>query len=87
MIAHDSVIGDHVHLAPNAVIAGHCRIGSLSTIGMCATVMNQLSVGENCLVHNNVALTMDVADDTIVTARGAQPQPKSQSQPIRIDPA
>lgn len=75
VIAHDSVIGDHVHLAPNAVVAGHCRVGTMSTIGMCATVMNQINVGENCLIHNNVALTQDVATDTIMTARGALPQP------------
>lgn len=75
VIAHDSVIGDHVHLAPNAVVAGHCRVGDLSTIGMCATVMNGVAVGEDCLVHNNVALTQDVPDGTIMTARGAIAQP------------
>ncbi len=75
VIAHDSVIGDHVHLAPNAVVAGHCRIDAMTTIGMCATVMNQVHVGENCLAHNNVALTQDVAADTIVSARGSLPQP------------
>lgn len=71
VIAHDSVIGDHVHLAPNAVVAGQCRVGAMSTIGMCATVMNGVAVGLDCLVHNNVALTQDVADGTVMTTRGA----------------
>ena len=68
VIAHDSRIGNNVHLAPNAVIAGHCNIGDYATIGMCATVINGARIGSGCLVHNNVAVTQDIANSTIVTA-------------------
>ncbi|AKH42848.1 sugar O-acyltransferase (sialic acid O-acetyltransferase NeuD family) [Altererythrobacter atlanticus] len=67
VIAHDSVIADHVHLAPNAVVAGHCRVGAGSTIGMCATLINGSKVGADCLIHNNVPVTRDIADKTVLT--------------------
>jgi sugar O-acyltransferase (sialic acid O-acetyltransferase NeuD family) len=67
VVCHDSVIEDGVHLAPNAVVAGHCHVGSGSTIGMCATLINGCRVGSNCLVHNNVPVASDVADGTTVT--------------------
>jgi|GEM_PF-1591517 len=67
VIAHDSVIGDHAHLAPNAVVAGHCHVGAGSTIGMCATLINGSKVGSDCLIHNNVPVTRDIADKTVLT--------------------
>lgn len=70
VVAHDSVIENHVHLAPNAVIAGHCRVGAGSTIGMCTTLINGGRVGRNCLIHNNVALASNVPDGSIVTLEG-----------------
>lgn len=66
-VCHDSIIGDHVHLTPNAVIAGACTIGDRSTIGMCATVMNGISIKEDCLVHNGVAVAKDIPKGTIVS--------------------
>lgn len=77
VVAHDSVIGDHVHLAPNAVVAGHCRIGDGSTLGMCATLLYAASIGADCLIHNTVSITQDVPDGSIVSlARSSAPQPR-----------
>ena len=77
VVAHDSVIGDHVHLAPNAVVAGHCRIDDGSTLGMCATLIYAASIGKDCLIHNNVAITQDVPDGSVVSlARAAALQPR-----------
>ncbi|WP_231958639.1 PglD-related sugar-binding protein [Altererythrobacter sp. B11] len=71
VICHDSQIGDDVHLAPNAVVAGHCHIGSGSTLGMCATLINGCRIGTDCLVHNNVSVTTDVADGAVLTLADA----------------
>lgn len=71
VVAHDSRIGHHVHLAPNAVVAGHCTVGDFSTVGMCATLINGASIGANCLVHNNVAVTSDLPDGQVLTLRNS----------------
>jgi len=67
VVAHDSQIADDVHLAPNAVVAGHCTIGRGSTVGMCATLINGSTIGANCLIHNNVPVTSDLPDGTVLT--------------------
>lgn len=67
VVAHDSIVADHVHLAPNAVVAGACRIGEGATLGMCATLLYGAAIGANCLVHNNVAVTQDLPDGTVLT--------------------
>lgn len=69
-ICHDSVIGDHVHLTPGATIAGNCRIGDSSTIGMCATVLNTVKVGRDCLVHNSTSVIADLPDQSELNAKG-----------------
>jgi sugar O-acyltransferase (sialic acid O-acetyltransferase NeuD family) len=77
VVAHDSIIGDHVHLAPNAVVAGDCRIGEGSTLGMCATLLFGAKIGANCLIHNKVAVTQDLPDDTILSlATAGRRQPR-----------
>lgn len=69
VVAHDCVVGDDVHLTPNAVLAGHCHVGDRSTIGMCATLLNGVRVGSDCLVHNGIAVVRDLPDNSILTAR------------------
>jgi len=72
VVAHDSIVADHVHLAPNAVVAGGCRIGEESTLGMCATLLYGASIGASCLVHNTVAVTQDLPDGTVLTLAEAR---------------
>lgn len=69
-VCHDSMIGDHVHLTPGATIAGKCRIGDSSTIGMCATVLYTVKVGRNCLVHNTASVIADLPDQSELNGRG-----------------
>lgn len=69
-ICHDSVVGDHVHLTPGATIAGRCQIGSGTTIGMCATVLFSVRVGDGCLVHNSASVIDDLPDGFELNARG-----------------
>ena len=71
IVCHDCQIGDHVHLAPGAIVAGFCQIGEAATVGMAATVMNNVSVGAETLIHNNVAVAKDIPEKKIITLRGA----------------
>ena len=63
-LCHDSVVEDHVHLTPNAVIAGECHIGERAVIGMCATVLFGVRVGRGSLVHNNTSIVSDLVENT-----------------------
>jgi carbonic anhydrase/acetyltransferase-like protein (isoleucine patch superfamily) len=42
----------------------------MTVIGMGETVMMQLQIGSNVLIHNGAHVTNDVADDLIVDSRG-----------------
>jgi sugar O-acyltransferase (sialic acid O-acetyltransferase NeuD family) len=66
ILCHDSIVSDHCHLAPGAIIAGRCHIGTGTTIGMGATVYMGVSVGDWTLVHNNVAITRNISDNQVV---------------------
>jgi sugar O-acyltransferase (sialic acid O-acetyltransferase NeuD family) len=67
-LCHDCKIGDHVHLAPRAILAGSVTVMSGTTIGMGATLMNSVVVGRNSLIHNLVAVNKNIADQKIVKA-------------------
>lgn len=70
VISHDCKIMDHVHLAPNSILAGTVTVCSRTTIGMAATIMNNVTIGENCLIHNTVAVACDVPSGKTCTLRG-----------------
>ena len=69
-LCHDCKIGDHVHLAPRAILAGSVTVMSGTTIGMGSALMNGVVVGKNSLVHNLVSVNKNIADQKIVTANG-----------------
>ena len=49
VIEHDCAIGKHVHIA-GARIAGQAHIGDYCHIGIGSTIIQNLSIGENCLI-------------------------------------
>lgn len=61
-LCHDGQVADFAHLAPGALVAGWCGIGRRTTVGMGATVMDHIKLGEECLVHNGAAVTGTLAD-------------------------
>jgi sugar O-acyltransferase (sialic acid O-acetyltransferase NeuD family) len=60
-VGHDGVIGDHVIVSPAVTIGGHCRIGPLSFLGIGSTVLDRLTVAEECLIGAGAL----VAGDTL----------------------
>ena len=59
-VDHDCVLGDAVHIAPGARIGGLVRIGSGTFIGIGATVLNCLTVGERSIVGGGALAVRDV---------------------------
>ena len=50
VVEHDCEIGAHVHIAPRACLAGAVKVGEGSHVGLGATVLQNLSLGDDCLI-------------------------------------
>ena len=72
-IGHHSVIQDHCFIASQVVISGFCTIGRYTFIGVNATVVNNLRIGEDNWIGPGVLLVRDTAPDQIFKI--AQPPP------------
>ncbi len=58
-IGHDAVVGDHVTLANNVDIAGHCRIGSHVNMGGAVAIVQFSTVGRYAFIGGLSGTTMD----------------------------
>ena len=56
IVSHDCVIGEGVHVAPGALLAGHVEVGDGAVFGMGASAYIGVRVGARALVSNGVAL-------------------------------
>lgn len=59
-IDHDCVLGDAVHISPGANLAGNVHVGSLSWIGIAATVKQGITISENVVVGAGSAVISNV---------------------------
>ena len=50
VIEHDNVIENYAHVSPNAALGGTVRVGECSWIGLGASVLNNISICENCII-------------------------------------
>lgn len=67
-VAHDTVVEDHVFLAPHAMISGNCRIGARTFVGTNATVRDGITIGADCVIGAGAVILHDVPDGTMVKA-------------------
>jgi sugar O-acyltransferase (sialic acid O-acetyltransferase NeuD family) len=61
-INHHCRLGDHVHVAPGAIICGDVTIGDGSFIGAGATVIHGISIGEGVMIGAGATVVHDVGD-------------------------
>ena len=73
-IDHDCVIGNHVHVAPGAVLAGSVHVGEGAHIGAGAVVLENLRLGANCVVGGGAAVIEDVSENATVVGVPAKPK-------------
>lgn len=76
VVEHDCTIGENAHIAPRAVLGGGARVGDDTLIGIGATVLPLVTVGNRCVVSGGGAAAHDVPDRTTaigVPARAARP--------------
>jgi UDP-perosamine 4-acetyltransferase len=66
VVDHDCHLGDHVHIAPGAVLSGCVRIGAYSHVGTGASVRQDLRIGSKAIVGVGAAVIADVQDRSII---------------------
>ena len=66
IVSHDSVLANHVHIAPGAILGGSVKVGEKSLIGMGSTVYFGISIEESCIVTNGVNVFKDQDKETIL---------------------
>ncbi len=76
IVEHDSVIEDHVHIAPGARLGGNCFVGSESHVGIGAVVLEGRRIGRNSVIGGGAVVTRDIPEGVIaagVPARVIRP--------------
>lgn len=61
-VDHDCRLGDYVHVAVGAHIAGTVIIGEGSWIGAGSTIINNLNVCDNCMIGAGAVIVKDIVN-------------------------
>jgi acetyltransferase-like isoleucine patch superfamily enzyme len=61
-VDHDCIIGDYVHIAPQATLCGGITIGEGTLIGANAIILPGVKVGEWCTIGAGSNVHQDVPD-------------------------
>jgi acetyltransferase EpsM len=65
-VDHECVLGDFVHIAPAATLAGNVEVGEGSLIGMGAVVLPYVKIGKWCKIGAGAVVVKDVPDGKTV---------------------
>lgn len=61
-VDHDCIIGDFVHVAVGAHVAGTVSVGESTWIGIGAVISNNISVCENCTIGAGAVVVKDIVE-------------------------
>lgn len=64
IVEHGCILGEAVHIAPGAVLAGDVRIGDRSFIGANAVVKQGITIGKDVVIGAGTVVITDIPDDT-----------------------
>lgn len=62
---HHSILGDHSSLAPTAATGGRVRIGTLTAIGIGATINHGRSIGSNTVIGAGSTVVHDIGNGVV----------------------
>lgn len=65
-IDHDCVIGDHVHIAPGAILSGGVKVADFCHIGVGATIIQGVRIGKNSLIAAGGVVISDLPENSRV---------------------
>lgn len=72
VVEHDNVIGNAVHLAPNSSTGGRVTINDMGFIGISATILPDIIIGESAFIGAGSVITKDVRDNTTMIGYAAR---------------
>ena len=62
IIEHDNVIENYVHISPNVALGGTVRIGSLTHVGIGATVKNNTEICSECTIGAGAVVVKNIKE-------------------------
>ncbi len=68
-IDHDSIIGDHSHIAPGVTVCGGVTIGKNCFVGAGATIIHGIDVGDNVVIAAGATVYNDILPGQVYTKR------------------
>ena len=71
-VDHECVLGDGVHIAPGATLAGCVWVGDRSLVGAAAVVLPRVRIGRDVIVGAGAVVVRDVPDATTVAGNPAR---------------
>lgn len=77
VLDHDARIGDHVHVAPRACLAGAVVVEPLCHVGAGATVIQNIRIGAAAIVGAGAVVVHNVPTATMVIGCPARPKSKA----------
>lgn len=72
-VDHDCRLGDHVHVAPGAVLSGFITVGDCVHIGTGAAIRNNVDIGTGALIGVGAAVVGNVAPHAVMGGVPARP--------------
>jgi len=71
-IGHHATIGDFVFISSHVVISGGVKVGARTFIGVNSTTNDHINIGERCVIGSACLITLDVADESVMSAEPAK---------------
>lgn len=62
IVEHDNVIENYAHISPNVALGGTVRIGSLTHVGIGATVKNNTEICYDCTIGAGAVVVKDIKE-------------------------
>lgn len=62
VVAHDCIIGDFCHISVGTNLAGFVNVGNRSWVGIGASVSNNLSICEDCMIGAGAVVVKDLTE-------------------------
>ncbi|MBD3724389.1 MAG: sugar transferase [Flavobacteriaceae bacterium] len=66
IVEHDCLLGDYVHISPNATLGGGIKVGEGTQIGIGASVLPNLTIGKNVIVGAGAVVVENIPDNAVV---------------------
>ena len=65
-IGHHSIIDSHVFISSHVVVSGNCYVGPRCFLGVNSTIINDIQVGEDCLIAAGATVFKNIPANHLV---------------------